>query len=365
MRQGMKIGRVFGIDIFIHPSWWIIFVFLAWVLSTQYFPQVDILPGQTGQIYWFMGIVSALLLFISVLLHELSHSLVARLRKIKVSSITLFFFGGVAGIEQEDLKPSSEFLMAIAGPLFSLLLAGIFYLITLQNGNGIVDAMFFYLAQLNLILGIFNLIPGYPLDGGRAFRAVLYAALKDIRKATKIAVIGGKIFAGALILLGIITLSQGGWWPLLLGAFLYFIAGNSYQQVLLKDVLSKISIKSFILTKYDKVSPSLPFAAFVKKYADSGRDTFVVGTTAIQGLLDLKKLKVIPRRPIKVSDVTIPLSALASVSSKDSAYTALERCLSQDLDLLPVVDKGRVVGIVKRDRLLTRFQWELRFGGKK
>src|SRR3989344_6139528 len=172
MDRSTKIARLFGINIYLHYSWWIIFVLLAWSLATQYFPQFY--PEFSPKTNWSIGILSALLLFVSVLLHELSHSLVARIYKIKVDSITLFFFGGVAGIDREDLKPRSEFFMAIAGPLFSFLLAGLFYLLYRLDGNSLLTAVSAYLYQLNLVLGLFNLVPGFPLDGGRAFRALLY-----------------------------------------------------------------------------------------------------------------------------------------------------------------------------------------------
>src|SRR3989344_4445971 len=204
MRGAMKLFRIFGIDVQLHFSWWFVFALLAWSLSSSFFPQY--FPGFENKTYWFMGIISVLLLFLSVLLHELSHSLVAKAKKIKVDSITLFFFGGVASIDDEDIKPSAEFLMSIAGPLFSLLLFGIFYLIYSLNGNIFWTAITFYLYQLNLILAIFNLVPGYPLDGGRAFRAILHAYYKDLSKATRIAARGGKLFAAVLIFMGIVGL---------------------------------------------------------------------------------------------------------------------------------------------------------------
>src|SRR3990167_1085865 len=204
MNGTTTIFRVSGIEVRIHYSWWIIFVLLSWSLATAFFPLH--FPGLTKIEYGGMGIISALLLFCSVLLHELSHSLVAKAKKIQVKSITLFFFGGVAGITKEDMKPSSEFQMAIAGPLFSLLLGTVFYFIYKLDVNGFWTAITFYLYQLNFTLGIFNLIPGFPLDGGRAFRAILYAYFKDLTKATRIAAGVGKLFAVVLIMLGIVGL---------------------------------------------------------------------------------------------------------------------------------------------------------------
>ncbi len=145
MVKTLKIMKIFGIDVRLHYSWWFIFLLLTWSLATTYFP--EFYKDASTLTYWLMGLSAAVLLFLSVLLHELSHSLVARARNIKVESITLFFFGGVAGITKEDMKPSSEFLMAIAGPLFSLVLGIIFLLINLSNGNGIISAITQYLYQ--------------------------------------------------------------------------------------------------------------------------------------------------------------------------------------------------------------------------
>ena len=189
MRGGTKLFTIFGIDIKIHFSWWFIFALLAYTLSVDFFPHY--FSGLTTKMYWTMGIVSSVLLFISVLAHELAHSLMARAKKIEVESITLFFFGGVASLPREDMKPSTEFWMAFSGPLLSLSLGGILYVLYLQNWPVYIGAVFFYLYQLNLILAIFNLLPGYPLDGGRMFRAILMMHYRNLKKATAIAAKGG------------------------------------------------------------------------------------------------------------------------------------------------------------------------------
>src|SRR3989344_4700434 len=157
MKKGLKLFTILGIDIRLHYSWWIIFAILTWSLSTAFFP--SFFPTYTSLEYWVMGVISSLLLFVSVLLHELSHSILARFRKIKVESITLFFFGGVAGITREDLEPASEFLMAIAGPIFSLVLSGVFYTIYKLTTDGLWHPIVYYLAFINLGLALFHLRP--------------------------------------------------------------------------------------------------------------------------------------------------------------------------------------------------------------
>ena len=361
----MKLFRIFGIDVQLHFSWWFVFALLAWSLSSSFFPQY--FPGFENKTYWFMGIISVLLLFLSVLLHELSHSLVAKAKKIKVDSITLFFFGGVASIDDEDIKPSAEFLMSIAGPLFSLLLFGIFYLIYSLNGNIFWTAITFYLYQLNLILAIFNLVPGYPLDGGRAFRAILHAYYRDIKKATRIAVLGGRAFAVFLILFGIISITggSGGLWFILLGGFLYYIAGVSYEQVLVKDVLSRINVKKMLSKNYAVLDPSLRFSEFLKKYPDDDEEIYLVKNASFSGIMDLKNINSMPakmQKVISLKQLAIPLSKINTLRSTDSAYAAYRKLSELNLDFLPVVEKSTLLGFVSKAKLMQRLILALKFG---
>ncbi len=364
MRSGTKLFKIFGIDINIHYSWWFIFLLLTWSLSVSFFPHYY--PDYTTQQYWFMGILSAVLLFVSVLLHELSHSLVARTKKIKVESITLFFFGGVAGISDENMKPSAEFQMAIAGPLFSLLLAGIFFLIHKSDVNGMSTAITFYLYQLNFILALFNLVPGFPLDGGRAFRAILYAYYKDLRKATRIAVAGGRFFAGLLIIVGIIgifTNSGGGLWFVLIGAFLYFIAGLSYQQLIIRQTLSIIPVKDVMRKKYVTLNPETKFADFVKTNPEE--DSYLVHGKHFSGMLDLRKVAQIPQnlqQVVKLKQLAVPFSQLKTVNYKVNAYKAFRLLSEQQSTLLPVLDRNKLVGLVSLKALNNRLVLSINYG---
>jgi len=379
MRGARKILRVFGIDILIHYSWWFVFILLTWSLAASFFPGLCSGELVEGVVisgcadlpklqYWIMGMVASILLFVSVLLHELSHSLVARMRKIKVHSITLFFFGGVAGIESEDLKPSSEFLMAVAGPLFSLFLSGIFYLIFRLNGNDFWTAIAFYLYQLNFVLALFNLVPGYPLDGGRAFRAALHHYYKDLKKATRIASTGGRIFAVFMIVMGLLSILGGafsGLWFVFLGGFLYFIAGVSYEQVVLKETLSKISVKEILVKNYQTLDPEMKFYDFIKKYAGSDEDIFLVKGKNFSGIFDLKTLGKINQqmqKTLKIKQLSVPLSEVKGLSGSDDAYTAFREFAEQKVDLLPVMDKNKFLGFVTRRAVMNRLVWSLKYG---
>jgi len=366
MNKSMKLFTIFGIDIKLHYSWWFVFMLLSWSLSTAYFPQF--FPDHTVREYWFMGLISAVLLFVSVLLHELSHSVVAMWRKIKVESITLFFFGGVAGITKEDMKPSSEFMMAIAGPIFSLCLGGIFYIIYLFNGHPIWTAITHYLFRLNLILAVFNMVPAFPLDGGRALRAGLYAYFGDLKKATRIASKGGKFFATFLIFLGIFAIIGGepaGLWFVFLGGFLWFIAGMSYEQVVLKNVLSAISVKELMNKKVIYLKPEMVFADFVKKYANVDKESYIVKDKKFVGILDLRKVeKMVPemQQMLKLKQISLPLSQVKCLREKDNCYVAYKRFAQEGIVLLPVMRSGKVVGVLSNKLLMHRLIWGLKFG---
>jgi Zn-dependent protease/predicted transcriptional regulator len=369
MNNSMRIFRVFGIDIKLHFTWWFVFALITWSLASSFFPHY--FPDLSKQTYWVMGATASLLLFLSVLLHELSHSLVAKAKHIKVESITLFFFGGVAGITKEDMKPSSEFLMAIAGPIFSLLLAGFFFLIYKFNGNIFWTAITYYLWQLNLILAIFNMIPGFPLDGGRAFRAVLHWYYKDLKKATRIAVAGGKFFAAFLFFLGVFGLISGtgaGLWFIFLGGFLYFIAGASYEQVIVRETLSDIPLKDLMDKKFVSLKPEMSFIDFVKKFENTSQDVFVVQDKKFAGILNLNKIQKMPvkmQQLVKLNQVALPFHQVKSLRKDDNAYVAFRKFAEQGLELLPVLDNGKLIGIVTRNKIMHRLVWELKFNGSR
>ncbi|MBI2667093.1 site-2 protease family protein, partial [Candidatus Woesearchaeota archaeon] len=329
-----------------------------------YFPTV--ITGISKNTYWLMGFIAAALLFVSVLLHELSHSLVAKAKKIGVESITLFFFGGVAGIEREDIEPKAELLMALAGPLFSLFLAGFFYLIFLFNGSNLFwSAITNYLAQLNFTLALFNLVPGFPLDGGRAFRAVLHWYYKDLRKATKIAVWGGKFFAGVLVFLGVLSLFTNGGnalWFIVLGGFLYFIAGASYEQVVVRQVLGNIKIREVMKKSVAGLSPSMKLDSFLQKFKYAEETTFVVRDKSFLGVVDVQQEFPSVLKNATLKKVARPVGITNSVQMQESAYEAFKKCIEQKREGLLVFDKGKLAGIVTRTALVRALLWEVQHG---
>ena len=246
--RGLKLGTILGIEIWVDYSWLIIFFLLFWSLSGGFFPSKY--PGLDKSTYFILGAVSAVLLFVCVLLHELSHSYVAQKSGIPVPTIKLFIFGGVAQISEEPRSPRMEFNIAVAGPICSLILAVIFWTLTnstLFSQSTPFVAMFDYLAFVNLVLVIFNLIPGFPLDGGRILRAYLWGRWNNIKKATFVVSRIGSFFGiGIAILGGIIILMGniiGGIWFIFIGLFLNNAAKSGYKMTVLKYVLDGIKVK--------------------------------------------------------------------------------------------------------------------------
>ncbi len=236
MGGAFSLGKIFGIQFRIHYSWFVIFVLITVSLSWQYFPYTY--PEWSEPTYWLTGTATSLLFFTSVLAHELSHSLVGRANGIPVRSITLFLFGGVAHMTREATRHGAELRMALAGPVASLVIGGIFFLfhLLLQNIIEPVAALAFWLAQINVVLAIFNLIPGFPLDGGRVFRSLLWRFTGNYQRATRIAVevgrgVGYLFVAGGIVLM---FLYPGNWfnglWLAFIGLFLTYVATASYRQ---------------------------------------------------------------------------------------------------------------------------------------
>lgn len=341
--------KIFGIKIGLHFSWWFIFALLAYSLSLSFFPHYY--PNLSKILYWVMGISAALLLFVSVILHELSHSLTAKKQGIKVESITLFFFGGVASVDDEKITAKKELFMAMAGPLFSFFLGGFFYLLFKLNFGLMITAICFYLYQLNLILGAFNLLPGYPLDGGRVLRSILHYYYRDEMKSTYWAVQGGKVVAGLLVFSGILSLAFGlfnGLWFILLGGFLYFLANLSYQQTVLKLTLCREKVKR-LTEKAFLIRPETTLDQMIRKKLFAG----ILPLKSGFYLIDFKK---IDWKKIKGKWSGIKAKNLAFkaplINEEDNLWQAFKLINQKNLSFLPVVNKkGRLKGIISQEKL--------------
>jgi Zn-dependent protease len=324
-----------------------------------------------------MAGVTALLLLVSVVVHELAHSLIARTQGIEVHNITLFIFGGTAQIGEEPKSARSELLIALAGPIASLLLASFFWVlewVSLPNGVQF-HALAGWLAWINLVLALFNLIPGFPLDGGRIFRAIVWAITGNLRRATQIAMGVGQIIAYGIIYWGIWQIFDGNWadgvWIVFIGWFLVIAALAGYRQQALRKLLSGHTVREVMMTDYPRILSRLTLDVVVDHVVlAKGRRCFVViEDDQVQGLLTPHRINRVPRErwaTIRVEDVMIPRHKLKTVGPNDDLGIVFERMAVEDINQFPVLDseRGQVLGIVARDNVLTFLRSQSEFGLK-
>lgn len=272
MNRSIHITTILGIPIEINYTWFIVFFLVTWTLAQNYFPAA--LPNAPVYVYWIISVVAAFLFFITLLAHELSHSAVAIKNNLPIKGITLFIFGGVAHMSKEPQSAGVEFKMAIAGPLCSFGLSFIFFVLTQLFYNlGFPMAVVVvtdYLSVINLIVGIFNLIPGFPLDGGRILRAALWSIFGDMKRATRIASGLGRLFAYFLMGMGFLYFFYGailsGMWLIFIGFFLQEAASTSYQQVVMKKSLSGVNVQNIMSRNVVTVPEDLSLSSLVDDY---------------------------------------------------------------------------------------------------
>jgi len=360
-RHNIPLGRILGIQIGLDYSWFVIFTLLTWVLATGYFPAE--FKGWPPLLYWVTGALTAVVFFASVLLHELGHSLVALRYKVPVRSITLFLFGGVAEIGAEPPSAIAEFLIAGAGPLTSLILAAVFYSVEpLAGGIEPLLGLAKYLAFINLALAVFNLIPGYPLDGGRVFRAVVWAITGNMRRATLIAANAGRLFAFLFIFAGVWQMFggdfTGGLWIAFLGWFLDSAASAQVQLVMLQDLLRGRTVSQAMSTRCAAVPADLTLRELVDDHIlASGQHCFIVerGNNAV-GLMTLQRIKEVPRSEwaaTQAGQVMLPLEQVRGVDPNTGLWTALQKLDQEGVNQLPVTQDHRVIGMLSREDVLS------------
>ncbi len=363
MRNTLGLGRVFGIQIKLDYSWFIVFTLVVWSLADHYFPTTH--PGWPERTYWAMGVVTALLFFTSVVLHELAHSFVSQAQGVPVHDITLFIFGGAAQISEEPRSARDEFLMALAGPATSLVVAALFGALWFASLSGypLLHALAGWLAWINGALALFNLIPGFPLDGGRVFRAIVWAATGNLRQATQIATGLGRVVAYGFIFWGLWQLFGGNWadglWMAFIGWFLLNAATASYQRVALQEMLAGHTAREVMMTDCPNIPRGLTIDMLVDQVVlPSGRRCFpVTEGDRVFGLLTLHLIKKVPRKrwaTTRVEEVMIPLAELQTVMPDDELSVVFERMTAEDINQFPVMDaqRARLLGMVARDNML-------------
>jgi Zn-dependent protease/CBS domain-containing protein len=358
--NSLRLGSVFGIEIKLDYSWFIVFILVTWSLGGQYFPSMY--PGWPAGVYWAMGVITAVLFFSSVLVHELAHSLVSQSSGVPVRDITLFIFGGAAQISEEPKTAGREFLMALVGPLTSLVVAAFFGLLWLIGGvlSPYLRALAFWLAGINVSLGLFNLIPGFPLDGGRVFRAIVWAITGNLRQATRIATALGRLVAFGFIFVGLWQFFGGNWanglWTAFIGWFLENAATVSYRRLALRDMLAGHTAREVMTSECQFIPRGVTLDVFVDTVLlPTGRRCFPVQESGqLQGLLTLHRIKEVPRERwenTRVEEVMIPRAELKTVSPGEELNVVFDRMTAEDVNQFLVVDGGQLLGMVARDNL--------------
>jgi Zn-dependent protease len=376
-RGGFKIAKLFGINIRVDWSWLIILALIVWNLAIGF---ETVHPDWAGTLRWGVALVAAFLFFASVLAHELAHSLVARSHGVPVRNITLFLFGGVSNIQQEPKSPGNEFTMAIVGPLTSIIVGGILVGIGFLVAGpevgimqapgqaladlGVAETLLFWLGSVNIILGVFNLIPGFPLDGGRVLRSILWGATDNLRTATRWASWTGQAIAWTMILAGIAAafgvdvpiVGEGlvnGLWFAFIGWFLSNAAVQGYRRVVIHDILEDVPVREMMRRDPPVVAPNATVSALVHDHIMGTDDhSFpVVQGDELRGVVTLEDVREIDRdrwQDTYVREIMTPREELVTVTPETSADEAFDELMQRDVGQLPVISEGHLVGLLRR-----------------
>ncbi|MCL2149905.1 MAG: site-2 protease family protein [Dehalococcoidia bacterium] len=358
MGEGIPVGRIFGISIRIHISWFIIFGVVIWALTTSFPVEWGLAVRITA------AIVTSVLFFASVLLHELMHSMVALRNKIPVGAVTLFVFGGVAQVTEEPREPGVEFRVAVAGPLISIILGlvlwGLYFILPI--GAEVIRVVVNWLGWTNLVLGVFNLIPAFPMDGGRVLRSIIWWRSRNLRCSTRIASNIGKVIAVLFIVGGIylffFTLyGFNGLWLALIGWFLFSAASDSYQQLVLQQALQGHAAREIMASDGIQVQPDMSVEDLISNVMlPSGKHCFIVAEDAyLRGMVTLQEIKGVSgsdRDRYTVGQVMKPVDQLKTVGPDDDLATVMRILTEKNVSQVPVVDHGQLMGMIGRDNLL-------------
>src|SRR2546425_12576061 len=363
----IRLGKLLGITFQIDPTWFVVFTLITLSLTSRFAEEH---PHWTPLTYWIVGILTSILFFASVVLHELAHSAVAISKGIPVRSITLFIFGGVAQISREASRPATEFLVAAAGPAASIMIS-IFFggLWLLSKGTyEVVAALGQWLAEINLMLALFNLIPGFPLDGGRILRSIIWGVSGNFATATRAASTLGKLVAYLFIILGVVIGLRGnfinGLWIGFIGWFLLNAAQQSFQQVVLRESLSGIKANDMMTRDCPRIPQGITVAQFIEDFLfRTGRHCFLImDQDLLLGIITLHEVNKTSRdrwNQIRVEEIMLPLQQLKWVSPDQDIVRILEYMDREDINQVPVVEQGRLLGMVGRHEILHLLQRRL------
>jgi len=362
----ISIGKFLGIPIYLDYSWFLILALLTWMLAQSYFPLE--FKNWTKVSYWLVSFITSIFFFLSILLHEFGHSIIAIKYKIKVKRITLFLFGGVAEISKEPSKSSADFWIAVAGPITSFILAAVFYLLAKAFGhNQYIVASFQYLAFINFILAIFNLIPGFPLDGGRILRAIVWAITKNYKQATTIAANAGRFFGFLFIMIGVFQIFHNnisdGLWIVFIGWFLEIAAMSQIQRQALNGLLLGHQVHEALSNDYGIVYPDSTVQEIIDNHfiGANRRNLLVKDNNIMVGFLTpgrTNSISIKDRQNKTVKDIMIPLQEINKINSTEPLLDAVRSINESDVSIVPVIENGNCIGILNHNSI-TQFIFEL------
>ncbi len=363
MKGSLTLFKIKDIEIQLHISWIIIFTLISFSMATGYLPMNY--PKVQPYIYWLFGGGIALLMLVSVLLHELSHSLVSKSLGVEVKTITLFIFGGIAQMDEEPDTPIKELKIAIAGPLMSIFLFVIFsvlaYLVNFINSSEILIGTLRYVSTINLILAVFNMVPAFPMDGGRVLRSIIWKVKDDLTFATKIASSMGDMFGYFLIFLGLYWAFTGdignGIWFVFIGWFIKNLSESSYQNMLMSDMFNKIHIREFMTKDVVSIERSVSVENVIKEYFYKYKyNSFpVVQGEEVKGIINVERLKDVDRErraQTPVGEIALPIEDKYTVDPKCKVKTAMDKIFSNDLGRVLVIEDEKLLGIISRTDIL-------------
>ncbi|MGQ9546565.1 MAG: site-2 protease family protein [Dehalococcoidia bacterium] len=370
MKGNLSLGKIFGIPLRLHYTWFIIFVLVTSSLVLSVADQLYPLEQRI-----ILGILTSVLFFASIITHELAHSILAIHNNIPVKEITLFVFGGVSQITKEATSPRTELTIAIVGPVTSVALAGIFYgLHVLLTGMQQILAadLMRWLAWINVFLAAFNSIPGFPLDGGRVLRALIWHRSHDYHRATRIATKVGQGIAYAFVAAGIalilgLRLWVNGMWLMFIGWFLSDAARASYQQILVRDALTGVTARQVTDYACPLIPPHMNLMDVVQQYVlPTGRDCFLVSWgVGLEGMVTLEQIKKVPRSrwPLTpVQEIMAPANKIKVAYADQDLLSVLQEMNGQGADHIPVMEAGQVIGVIKREDIARFLRTRANFG---
>jgi len=360
-----RLGTIAGIRIGVHYSWLIIFFLLVSMLYQNFrFEHADWAPTTAV----LSATITTLLFFSSIVLHELGHSIVALARGIQVRSITLFIFGGVAQTEKEAESASTEFWVAIAGPIVSLVLAGLFYLLSgfFSTISEVLSVCLNWLGRINLIIAVFNLIPGFPLDGGRVFRALVWSVSGNAQTGMRWAVASGKLLAYILMLFGLLLVLQpglllNGLWLLAIGWFLLFSAQASGQSFMINQVFRRHQARDYLNKDFSAVPGSLTISKWLEGFVftQGKRASVVIDDQKVVGLVTLSDCNKVTRErwdTTTLLNIMTPMERIHGVAASASISEVLQLMVTHAYNQVPVLEHERIIGWLDRERLIRIIQ---------